>query len=343
MESIFKEVDTNQLAEEIRKHASESRNEEALKIRVETSLDPIRKKWGIECASYEHRNKISGGRQDALYGTVIIEYKAPGKLDNPSEFIRAKEQVKKYITEETTDPARYFGVLLDGYKISFVRFRKNQWEEQTQPLEVNAQTVLRMLEAIRGLRRKPVDAEELLLDFGPKSETCREIIVTLYEELLRSKTDRTKMLFDDWKRVFSQVCAYSPEKLVDLIGYYGLKGQKDIDVEKLLFAAHTYYTLLMKLLTSEIVTLFADSLLGSYLKILEDAYYKSKDEMLSELKELEEGGIFATVGIKNFLEADYFAWYLDEWNEKIATSIFKIINKLLDYEPATVELNPEKS
>ena len=77
------------------------------------------------------------------------------------------------------------------------------------------------------------------------------------------------MLFEDWKRVFSQVCAYSKDKLKGLIGYYGLSG--DIDVEKLMFAIHTYYTLLMKLLTSEIVTLFADSLIGSYLKRIEDA------------------------------------------------------------------------
>ncbi|MEM3451862.1 MAG: N-6 DNA methylase, partial [Nitrososphaerales archaeon] len=46
--------------------------------------------------------------------------------------------------------------------------------------------------------------------------------------------------------------------------------------------------------------------------------------------------------IKNFLEADYFAWYLEEWNDYIATSIFEVIKKLLDYEPATVELSPEK-
>lgn len=98
----------------------------------------------------------------------------------------------------------------------------------------------------------------------------------------------------------------------------------------------------MKLLTSEIVTLFADSLLGSYLKRIEEAYYRDSHEMLGELKDLEEGGIFATVGIKNFLEADYFDWYLDEWNEKITESIYELTRKLLEYEPATVELNPER-
>jgi len=341
----LEELDTHQLANEIKKHASESKNEEELKIRVETLLEPIRKKWGIQWASYEHRHEISGERKDALYGTVIIEYKTPQKLETKSEFEKTKEKVKKYIAGETKDPkfyGRYFGVIIDGFKISFIRFRKNEWEEQEQPLEVNAQTILRLLEAIRGLRRKPIDAELLLLDFGPKSQISKRVILVLYEALIKSKSDRTKMLLDDWKRVFSQVCAYSQDKLVGLVDYYDLKHREKVDVEKLLFATHTYYTILMKLLTSEIVTLFADSLLGSYLKRLEEAYYKSKDEMLDELKELEEGGIFATVGIRNFLEADYFAWYLDEWDENVATPIFEIVKKLLEYEPATVELSPER-
>ena len=150
------------------------------------------------------------------------------------------------------------------------------------------------------------------------------------------------MLFEDWKRVFSQVCAYSKEKLEGLVDYYGLKDHKIVDVEKLMFAIHTYYTILMKLLTSEIVTLFADSLIGSYLKRLEEAYLRRRGEMLIELKEMEEGGIFAELGIKNFLEADYFAWYLDEWNDEIAGLIYEIVKKLLDYEPATIELSPER-
>ena len=209
-------------------------------------------------------------------------------------------------------------------------------------MEINAQSVLRLLEAIRGLRRKPIEAQFLLEDFGPKSEISRKSILVFYKSIANPASSRTKMLFEDWKRVFSQVCAYSTEKLKGLIKYYGLEKEKIVDVEKLMFSIHTYYTILMKLLTSEIVTLFADSLIGSYLKKIEEAYLKSKKDMLEELKELEEGGIFNELGIKNFLEADYFAWYLDEWNDEIATIIYEISKKLLDYEPATVELTPER-
>ncbi|MEM3291113.1 MAG: N-6 DNA methylase, partial [Candidatus Micrarchaeaceae archaeon] len=343
--SVIEELDSQKIAEEIQKHASAAKNEEELKVRIETLLQPIKEKLGIQWASYEHTHRISGIRKDALYGTVIIEYKAPGKLDSKREFEKGKEQLKKYIIDEAGNEkyyGRYFGVLLDGYKISFVRHRKNEWEEQSEPLEVNARTILRLLEAIRGLRRKPIDVELLLQDFGPKSEISKVAILTLYEALATPQSSRTNILYNDWKRVFSQVCAYSPDKLVGLINYYDLKGKKDVDVEKLMFAVHTYYTILMKLLTSEIVTLFTGSILYSYLKRIEEAYYKGKNEFISELKDLEEGGIFLQIGIRNLFEADYFAWYLDEANENVVRSIFDIVKRMLDYEPATVELSPER-
>ena len=341
----LEDVDVSNLCAEIRKHASEARNEEELKIRIESTLRLILDRWGIKWASYEHSHKISGVRKDALYGTVIIEYKAPQKLDSKRDFEKGKEQVKRYISEEAGDPqyfGRYFGILLDGYKIAFIRYRKNEWEDPDLPLEISPRTVLRILEAIRGLKRKPIDAEELLIDFGPKSELSKNLILKLYRLIANPKSPRSLMLYEDWRRVFSQVCAYSKDKMVGLIDYYGLRGEENIDVEKLMFSVHTYYTLQMKLLTSEIVTLFADSLLGSYLKRIEEAYYKGSDDMLSELYDLEEGGIFSTVGIKNFLEADYFAWYLDEWGDELASHINGMVKKLLDYEPATVELSPER-
>jgi len=342
----LEKINAQELAEHIKERTQEAGNEEELKIGFAVLLDPFLRAWNIKPAYERHAGGVRcvvSGVQDALYGTVIVEFKAPGKLKSEKEFSKAKEQVKRYIETEAVDPryyGRYFGVVLDGYQIAFVRFRKGDWEEQEKPLEINAYAILRFLEAIRGLKRKPIDAQLLLEDFGPKSAISKKIILSLYKALAKPQSSRTEMLFEDWKRVFSQVCAYSKDKLKGLIGYYGLSG--DIDVEKLMFAIHTYYTLLMKLLTSEIVTLFADSLIGSYLKRIEDARMRGGDEMLLEMEELEEGGIFKELGIMNFLEADYFAWYIDEWNEEIASLIYEMAKELLDYEPATVELTPER-
>lgn len=336
------QIDASSIAQTILAHASASNNEEDLKIRVESTLRPVLTPLGISWPSYERRLDFTG-REDALYGHVIMEYKTPRTLATVSEFKKARQQVKEYIETEALSPqgySKYFGVILDGFQISFVRFRNGKWEEQPKPFEVNGQTVLTLLTALRGLRRRPLDANLLLQDFGPKSEISRNTINTLYNSLSENPTDRTSMLFNDWKRVFSQVCSYSIDKLEGLLPYYRLNAK--VDVEKLLFAVHTYYTLLMKLMTSEIVTLFADSLLGSYLQRVESAYYRDPTEMRRELTDLEEGGIFSTVGIKNFLEADYFAWYLDEWDDEIASRVHEISMTLLNYEPATVELKPER-
>jgi hypothetical protein len=114
------------------------------------------------------------------------------------------------------------------------------------------------------------------------------------------------------------------------------------DPEKLLFALHTYYALIMKLLAAEVASLYVAPKLWSYLKALEDAYYRGHEKLREELMDLEEGGIFARLGIVNFMEADYFAWYLDEWDEEVAKCIMEIINKLSNYDPSVAELEPER-
>ncbi|MDI6810863.1 MAG: N-6 DNA methylase [archaeon] len=341
-------LDAKRIGKRIKEYAKKARNEEELKIKVEGLIQDIIAKFfekGEEPeVAYEHRTKISGRREDALYGTVIIEYKAPKKLDTGSEFVKAKEQIEDYIKEEvdgkTENFGKFFGVILDGYKISFVRFRRNQWVAN-EPTELSEESVYRLLEAIISLRRKAIDADFLLSDFGPESETSEKVISVLYEALEKSKSSRTEMLFRDWKRVFSQVCAYSPSKLEGLIEHYGVAKGKKVDVEKLMFAVHTYYTLVMKLLTSEVISFF-NPVFGSPLQRIESAYYRSREELREELLDLEEGGLIAKIGIRNFLEADYFAWYLDEWSEDVVQGVMDIVKKLSEYDPATVELDPDR-
>jgi hypothetical protein len=277
------------IGKRIKETAKKARNEEELKIKVEGLIQEIIASFfeqGEEPeVAYEHRTTISGKREDALYGTVIIEYKAPKKLDTGSEFVKAKEQIEAYIKEESDGKPEnfgtFFGVILDGYKISFVRFRRNQWMAN-EPAEVSEESVYRLLEAIISLKRKAIDADFLLTDFGPESETSEKVISVLYEALEKSKSSRTEMLFRDWKRVFSQVCAYSPAKLEGLIEHYGVAKGKKVDVEKLMFAVHTYYTLVMKLLTSEVISFF-NPVFGSPLQRIESAYYRNRDE-LEEVK-----------------------------------------------------------
>jgi len=89
-----------------------------------------------------------------------------------------------------------------------------------------ARAVLRLLVAIRGLARKPLDAELLVKDLDLGSRVAKDAVTVLYSHIIDAKNKRSKMLFDDRRRVFSQVCAYSPEKIKGLEEVYGIKEDK---------------------------------------------------------------------------------------------------------------------
>jgi len=344
--SLTLTINLEDIVQQIKKAASESISEEDLKIRVEnilknSILDPLGIPWG----RYEY-TLVSGVRPDALHAHVIIEYEKPGSFEQKKNYDKAIQQVKKYIVDHAQGIKdrlpRYFGVTLDGYKIGFVKYRQrlNDFDINKEPLEINRSTIARLIEAIVGLRRKALDVEELLKDFGPTSEVTRRVIKIFYNKLQENISEKSNMLFNDWKRVFSQVCAYDKNKLKGLETQYELEKGK-VDVEKLFFSLHTYFALLMKLLAAEVGSLYIP-IMGSYLKTLEDSYYKGYEKLKEKLEELEEGGLFTKLGIVNFLEGDYFAWYLNEWDAKIADSIALIIKKLSDYDPSTAELEPDR-
>jgi SAM-dependent methyltransferase len=236
---------------------------------------------------------------------------------------------------------KYFGVVLDGHQIGFVRFREH-WVSDG-PYPVNGHTILTFLEALRGLKRWPLRVELLNKYLGAGSRVAETLVRVFYETLETNREQkRVKVLFNDWKRVFGQVCGYSPEKIKGLEQAYGLS-EDEIDYEGLLFAVHTYYALVMKLLAAEVAVSLGDSYLQSYLKKFETAYYQGQEELRDMLRDVEEGDIFArAIGIKNFLEGDYFGWYLDVWDEHMGEAVSALASTLSKFEPATLEHEPEE-
>lgn len=329
-----------------------AQTEEDLRVRASGCIEErILKPLGIaQIGRYEY-TFVSGGRADALYGHVIIEYKVPGKLSSERDVIRAKEQVIKYIMKEAEVENRYknfLGIIISD-RIAFVRYNPatKQWMLRG-PYDINRETTIKLIEAIRGLRRKKLGVEELLTDFGkhPKTKRMSSLAVkgvkTLYYKLTNAKSPRTKDLFKDWKRLFSQATGYSPGKLKGLEKEYEFR-DKEIDYDALLFSIHTYYALIMKFLAAEIAYLYgAGKWLRSYVAKLEDAYMRGIEELKRVLDELESGGVFKEfLGITNFIEGDYFSWYLDELDQELADVIAEVARKLADYEPATPQLEPE--
>jgi SAM-dependent methyltransferase len=327
-----------------------ARTEEDVRVRVSRCIEEgILEPLGIrEVGRYEY-TLVSGARVDALYGHVIIEYKAPGKLSAVSDIQKAKEQVIKYITQEAgskVEWSRYLGVIVSD-RIAFVRYdpRTGTWILRG-PYEIRRETVVKLVEALRGLRRKPLDVEHLLKDFGPKSQLTVKLVKALYSRVVNLKEgSRARLLFSDWARLFRQATGYKPEELEELpelAREYGLVGSVNYDA--LIFSIHTYYALLLKLLAAEIVYLWGGGkLYRSYIAELDDAYSREGPEGLREaLRELESGGIFKRLAnIENFLEGDYFSWYLDVLDSELADMVAELARRLADYEVATPQLEPE--
>jgi len=340
------QVDVERVLTELKRAAATALNEEEFKVSAERVLyDEVISKLGLQPGRYEY-TFISGGRLDALYGHVLIEYKAPGKLSKLSDIARAKKQLIGYIRKEAEVEERYrlfLGVILSD-RIAFVKYdpKARDWVMRG-PYDLNRETVLRLIEAMRGLKRKKLAVDELLTDFGPKSPITRKAVKAFYDKVTESKSSKVEALFNDWKRLFSQVCAYSPEKLKGLEVEYGIGDA--VDYNALLFSIHTYYALLMKLLGAEVAYLYgAGKWLKSYVAELEDAHMRGLDVLKRTMEDLEGGGVFRNLlNITNFIEGGYFSWYLEELDEELAEVIAEIAKRLSDYEPATPVLEPEQT
>ena len=59
--------------------------------------------------------------------------------------------------------------------------------------------------------------------------------------------------------------------------------------------------------------------------------FASMDCAYKELQNIENGQLFVQFGINNFIENDFFGWYLDEWDTEIYDEVKQLLRKLGDY------------
>ncbi|MDP2855507.1 MAG: N-6 DNA methylase [bacterium] len=320
------------------------------------------------------------GRADALYGQAIIEYEPPGKLSTGPGLASTVRQLEGYLrglagsgSQREAALRRMAGIGLDGRSIFFLRYRGDRppveeavpKAQSTQlpllveeapkgsfsligPYVVNEVSISEFLLHLRALRRRPMAPEALAEEFGPApvDNVAHKMVNALYnrlEECLTAPGDafpQVKTLYEEWKRIFGIV--YGQELV---------KAQRDAnalarlyhvtestDLKPLLFAVHTYYALLMKLLAAELLSLQQGALMAS---IAEQLPAMPGEQLRSRLAEMEKGSWFEAQGIRNFLEADFFGWYVGAWNTDIEEAVRSFAKALADYEPATATLNPE--
>jgi len=290
------------------------------------------------------------GRADAVYNRLVIEYEPPRSLRDSNSYAsnrHAIEQVRRYIEElsrrERRRKERVAGVALDGVYFVFVRFRDGHWRVD-KPVPVTPASTERFLRYLISLSTElALTPENLLRDFGENRTVSRLCVASFYQALSATDNPRVQTLFRQWARQFSEVCGWERESSRLDVGRLARGFGVDVanpDPLRLFFAIHTYYATFIKLLAVQIVSYYAFPRLGTGLRQI--ASYPT-GKLLAYLRKMERGGVFKDFGSGNLLEGDFFAWYLDLWDDQVDQAARRMITELSNYSLVTLDVDPEQT
>ena len=364
-----------EFAKEINRAARSADNEEELRIDMESAIRKLAADLDMDVDPENERTVLSG-RPDAVYGDLIIEYKNPNRSDNwVEEAFSGRNEDDSGIIDYMYDIAqerahneeeqeaildKMVGVGTNGHKIFFCRYRPQERVEaissgQTPLFGLSRQDVEEgvkiidvydiqdgartFLTFLRSLSRRPLTSEKLAEVYGPDGEIAQEAVQELYQELTDSigEHPRVSTLYNEWERVFGIVYGEEMGQISDDRQLFGnIYGLEEPEVRPLLFSVHTYYALLMKMLSTELLSTIRET------PIEEAGLYEPNDEELKrKLSEMEDGKQYELAGLEDFFEEGFFGWYLDVWNPGIAEQIRGMAEELTGFEPATPTIKQE--
>jgi hypothetical protein len=338
----------------IQEAARTSRNEADFRKQFSRVIEDFAKERDIPLLSREEY-VLAKGRADAAYNRLILEYEPPGSLRSSlshKHTAHAVQQVKDYIEgvaeKERQEIHRMAGVALDGNFYIFVRHVDGHFLVE-EPVPVNERTTDRFLRLLVSLTSgKALLPDNLITDFGAGTLTAERVAKGFYDAVrakLKSDGDGlVAKLFKQWQTFYGEVTGYGEgstqikhkKELVSFAAGMGV-GAKELDPPLLFFTVHTYFSVLVKLIAYLALSRFLSGF-GSRFGSL---YSLDNEALEKEIKELEHGGLFRRLGIRNFLEGDFFRWYLEAWNDDVADAIRLLVTRLKDYDPGTLEVNPE--
>lgn len=346
------------LAHAISRNANPELVESVFRLRIQPSLEEAVRELGLELdAKDEYR--LFEGRADTVYNRLVIEYKRPETLhsrNNTTANGKAIEQVKAYITglhrRERHQMERYAGAVTDGRFYIFLRFKHERWRVDP-PVPVDALSTERFLGYLIALSTElAATPENLLRDFGENTPCSRRCVGAFYRALAASEVPKVNTLYRQWAFTFSEICGYeenSPKlDVADLARGHGVRpasGERKVNPFKLFFAIHSYYATFIKLLAVQIVNFYAREKIARIAThepvSLEQAASLDSKGLNWYLEAMEEGGVFRHVGVRNFLEGDFFRWYLDTWDDTIDEALRQIIHQLAGYSFVTLDTDPD--
>ncbi len=288
-------------------------------------------------------SQVDADRPDGVFGHIVYDYKAPKVLASAKNRQKAKQQIERYLDRITggheNDPVicrQWFGYICDGITLIYCRSNSLLWQ-WSRPLPVTESTLLFLLHAFRSLQRKPLTATLLSTAFGKESLVAQETIRVMCSHLSKPR-HKTNMLFREWKRLFEQVSTYGLDQLPSLKKWATANGIATKDASHILFAIHSYYSLVVKIVTSELLSIATHRTFSVCDEVVATA---TIDDLRAVMTRIENGEYYRRYRISNFLEGDFFSWHMNERSRPMADAIRGVARKFLEFEPASAILLPE--
>lgn len=340
------------LAKRLRMAAdSQKGNEAGFRDRASYLVRQYAERTGIPLEQRDEMT-LASGRADTVYNRLVVEYKAPGKLGaantkraNEEAIVQLSGYLRDISTREKRSIDRLAGVVLDGHYFIFLRFIGGSLVAE-EPLEVTTESTQRFLRLLSSLAGGiAIIPENLARDFGIKSTRTQEMVHALYSALESPQDPLVKKLFEQWRIYFSEVAGYAAgsapvAEKKELSAFAEAMGINpgEADAARLFFAVHTYFAFLMKLLAWLSTSPYFPEAGASYARLTG----LPAKALRKELAMLERGGVLRDqLGVRNYLEGDFFGWYLSVWDSQVFEAAHAIIARLADYDTTTLDVNPE--
>lgn len=336
--------------QQINKIAKTARSESKLEGEFNQVLKECLANFGIDFDPHVNEtlksmglSQVNADRPDGVFGHIVYDYKAPKILSSAKEQNKAKKQVERYLDQITgghdansPECRKWFGYVCDGITLLYCRSDSRSWQ-WSRPMPITESTLLFLIHAFRSLQRKPLTAQLLSISFGKESEVARELIRVMCSHLSKPR-HKTDMLYREWKRLFEQVSMYGLDQLPSLKKWASEIGIATKDASHILFAMHSYYSLVVKIVTSELLAISTHSTFSACEEITATT---TIDDLHSVMTQIENGEYYRRYRISNFLEGDFFSWYMNERSRPLASAIRSVAREFLQFEPASAILLPE--
>lgn len=323
----------------------------------------VRSRLGID-VEFEKETPVSGivhdffllakrrsgrGRLDAVVNGLVIEYKHHSKLS--SEVLRreAISQVCDYlIAMRNGDGVQRSAILTDGMSIAYFSFSGDD-VRHTQLRMICVEDIETVIRAILANGTKKFDPANISRDFAVSDKSpsaSKRLAAAFFKALTSNPAPKTEMLYEEWKGLMHlsvEDCGKSGDIEKRRRDLSAILNADICDAEmeyKALFALQTAYSVIVKLIACRVVDeLNYNADARSFCDLLE----LTSPKLQKFLQMMEDGYSYSNMGVRNFLEGDFFSWYADEsqWNRGFFDTISKIVVAVDEYSAFSLNVRYE--